>query len=484
METKYKRTKNSLSYHKPKFGLKLAELLQDSNITHKNSLSTQLPNTSSLIQQSASTKNLPMPLLKPLKSFNSKSSNLKNQASSHLTPIQFTPKCRLISKDKQFFTSESIKTQLNPETVLRYFKFDLTEYEKIEIVKYEDIYYFGKLCNKTIHKSELDDSRGDYLFKVGDHIAYRYEILGVLGKGNFGQVLLCLDHKRNENVAVKIVRNKKRFTKQAAVEIKVLKALNDCDLDGKNCVAKLKTYFNFRNHACMVFNLMEMNLFELLEKNNFQGFSLNLIKRFAIQILNCLESARRLGIIHCDLKPENIMLVNKDSTAIKVIDFGTSCYENERIYTYIQSRFYRAPEIILGIPYTSAIDMWSLGCIICEFFTGYPLFTGDSESQQLSFIIEVLGPPPKPILSQSTKLNSFFSSQGSLLKPSSPEDLSISNIKPIDQVLQEAPNNLKDFIKKCLDWDPASRLTPKDALKHSFLFKSKKSKKKPAKTLK
>lgn len=483
MEIKYKRTKNSLSYHKPKMGLKLTDLFQGPNISHKNSYSTQIPNTSNFLQQSASTKNLPMPLLKPLKSPNSKSSNLKSQVHSHLNPIQLTPKCRLISNEKLFFSSESIKTHLNPETVLRYFKFDLTDYEKIEIIKYEDIYYFGKICNKIAQKSEFDDSRGDYLFKIGDHIAYRYEILGMLGKGNFGQVLLCLDHKRNENVAVKIVRNKKRFTRQAAVEIKVLKALNDNDLDGKNCVAKLKTYFNFRNHACLVFNQMEMNLFELLEKNNFQGFSINLIKRFAVQILSCLESARKLGIIHCDLKPENIMLVNKDSTAIKVIDFGTSCYENEKIYTYIQSRFYRAPEIILGIPYTCAIDMWSLGCIICEFFTGFPLFTGDSESQQLSFIIEVLGHPPKSIISQSSKINSFFNNQGNLLHTENPDDLKNSNIRPIDQILQEAPNELKDFIKKCLDWDPSARLTPKMALKHPFVFKPKKSKKKSSKIL-
>lgn len=88
-------------------------------------------------------------------------------------------------------------------------------------------------------------------------------------------------------------------------------------------------------------------------------------------------------IIHCDLKPENILLRSKSRTDIKIIDFGSSCHVNERMYTYIQSRFYRAPEIIFGIPYDLAIDMWSFGCILVELYTGFPLFPGESEEDQL-----------------------------------------------------------------------------------------------------
>ena len=84
-------------------------------------------------------------------------------------------------------------------------------------------------------------------------------------------------------------------------------------------------------------------------------------------------------IVHCDLKPENILLKSPTKSEIKLIDFGSSCFEQERYYTYIQSRFYRAPEIMLGIPYTTAIDMWSLGCIIYECIVGIPLFTGENE---------------------------------------------------------------------------------------------------------
>lgn len=84
----------------------------------------------------------------------------------------------------------------------------------------------------------------------------------------------------------------------------------------------------------------------------------------------CLKLLRKVKIVHCDLKPENILLKSANKSAIKVIDFGSSCFEHERIYTYIQSRFYRSPEVILGIPYDMAIDMWSFGCILAELYTG------------------------------------------------------------------------------------------------------------------
>ncbi len=107
---------------------------------------------------------------------------------------------------------------------------------------------------------------------------------------------------------------------------------------------------------------------------------------------------RQHSIIHCDLKPENILLKQPNRSGIKLIDFGSSCFSDEKIYTYIQSRFYRAPEIMLAIPYTTAIDMWSLACILAELFTGFPLFPGESEPEQMALIMEVNGLPPKSLL--------------------------------------------------------------------------------------
>lgn len=141
----------------------------------------------------------------------------------------------------------------------------------------------------------------------------------------------------------------------------------------------MKEVVKFRNHLCVTFELLSINLYDFLKAGDFRGLSTSLIRRIAIQILYALNYIQDEGIIHCDLKPENIILKDKNKSGIKVIDFGSSCFLTKRVYTYIQSRFYRAPEIILGVPYTNAIDMWSMGCILAELYSGYPLFPGENE---------------------------------------------------------------------------------------------------------
>jgi dual specificity tyrosine-phosphorylation-regulated kinase 2/3/4 len=122
------------------------------------------------------------------------------------------------------------------------------------------------------------------------------------------------------------------------------------------------------------------------------------VKAFAKQLIIVLSYMKRYNIIHCDLKPENILLVTSKKSAIKVIDFGTGCFENSTYYTYIQSRYYRAPEIMLGISYNCSIDMWSVGCIVIELFYGYPIFAGEDEAEQLAIIMEFIGMPPTKLL--------------------------------------------------------------------------------------
>ncbi|GMH93469.1 hypothetical protein TL16_g12637 [Triparma laevis f. inornata] len=127
--------------------------------------------------------------------------------------------------------------------------------------------------------------------------------------------------------------------------------------------------------------MLSLNLYELLKNTQFRGVSLNLIRKFAKQILRALLflSKPDVNIIHCDLKPENILLRSPRRSAIKVIDFGSSCKSDKKMYSYIQSRFYRSPEVMLGLQYTVAIDVWSLGCILVEMHTGEPLFAGSEQ---------------------------------------------------------------------------------------------------------
>lgn len=213
-----------------------------------------------------------------------------------------------------------------------------------------------------------------------------------------------------------------------------------------------------------------MNLYEFIKCHDFRGFSLKLIRRFAKQLLSSLVLLKSKKVIHCDLKPENVLLAHPTHSEIKVIDFGSSCLENEKVYTYIQSRFYRSPEVILGMTYGMPIDMWSLGCILAELLTGYPIFPGENEQEQLACIMEVFGPPEKHLIEKSTRKKLFFdslgkpritvSTKGKRRRPSS---------KSLQQVLKCEDDAFIDFISRCLRWDPDRRLKPDDATHHEFI---------------
>jgi dual specificity tyrosine-phosphorylation-regulated kinase 2/3/4 len=316
-----------------------------------------------------------------------------------------------------------------------------------------------------------DDERGDYLVVEGDHLCYRYEVVGVLGKGSFGQVVHCRDHKTGGSVAVKIIRNKKRFHAQALVEVKILQQIVEWDPQDKHFMVKMTDHFYFRGHLCIVTELLSINLYELIKANKFCGFSTVLIRRFTTQMLASLALMRSHRIVHCDLKPENILLRHPAKSGIKVIDFGSSCHESEKVYTYIQSRFYRSPEVILGMNYAMAIDMWSLGCILAELYTGYPIFPGENEHEQLACIMEVLGVPDSYIVHKASRRKLFFDATGAPRpfvnakgKRRRPGTKSLATVLKCDDEL------FLDFIAKCLTWDPDKRLKPQPAMRHPWIL--------------
>ena len=387
-----------------------------------------------------------------------------------------------LSPKSSYLASDDVDFPLKPIKALTLYKSELTAYEQGEILKYNQIYYLGTLNNKMAPRIEcvnfgFDDSHADYLLIKKDHIAYRYEILNLLGKGSFGQVCECFDHKKKEKVALKIIKNKQKFHLQAKVEVRVLQTIKENDPENTQNIIRMKNFFSFRNHVCITFELISVNLFEFLRLNRFQGISCSLIRCFAKQLLVSLNYIRNLDIVHCDLKPENILIVNPKKAAIKLIDFGSACFVNERLHTYIQSRFYRAPEIILGIPYTTAIDMWSLGCILVELYTGQPLWPGESELDQLLYIISCIGMPTPEVILTACRKSLFF--DGDLLKTN--KLLCGKTISPggtsIQEVLIGANPDFVNFIQKCFEWNPSKRMKPGEGLHHPWIRSHKPSNK-------
>mmetsp|Transcript_5989 Transcript_5989/g.18034 ORF Transcript_5989/g.18034 Transcript_5989/m.18034 type:complete len:358 (-) Transcript_5989:366-1439(-) len=204
------------------------------------------------------------------------------------------------------------------------------------------------------------------------------------------------------------------------------------------------------------------------------------------QLCTALAYLHGQNVVHRDLKPENILLRNLQSPAIKIIDFGSACYEQQMpTSSYIQSRFYRSPEVLLGCPYSTSIDMWSLGCILVEMHTGEPLFSGQDEADQVSKIYELLGPPPAHMVQSGTKGQKYFRAarDGSFVlrdaarstpRRSLDDVLGVEIGGPEGRRMDEPGHSvsdylrLKDLIMMMLAYDPKHRITPFQAISHSF----------------
>eukprot|EP00347_Sterkiella_histriomuscorum_P012560 403368100 len=316
----------------------------------------------------------------------------------------------------------------------------------------------------------FDNDKNEYICDANDHLAFRYEVIKRLGKGSFGQVFKCYDHMKKEFAAVKILRNKKRLFKQGLIEIKLLEQLRDGDPEDKKNIIRIKESFVFRKHLIISFEMLSINLYEFIKMNNFQGVSVGLVRRFAIQLLVALHYMKENNICHCDMKPENILLRKSNKSGIKVIDFGSGTYENEQFYTYIQSRFYRAPEIMMGIKYTPAIDMWSLGCILYELYVGYPIFAGEDEKEQIQCIMEVKGAPPRSMIVMASRRKIFFDDDYSpLVTANSKGKVRKPNSKSLEKLMNCEDPTFVDFLDKTLEWKPEKRLTPEQAFQHPWI---------------
>lgn len=216
---------------------------------------------------------------------------------------------------------------VTPDIVMKLYMNKLTPYEHHEIFNYPQIYFIGVNAKKRPgiigmpNNNDYDNDKGSYIHITHDHVAYRYEVLKVIGKGSFGQVVKAYDHKEHRHVALKMVRNEERFHRQAQEEIRILKALREQDKDNSMNVIHMYDSFTFRNHMCITFELLSINLYELIKKNKFQGFSLQLVRKFSHSLLQCLDALHKNKIIHCDMKPENVLLKQQGRSGIKVLFF-------------------------------------------------------------------------------------------------------------------------------------------------------------------
>ncbi|XP_046806923.1 homeodomain-interacting protein kinase 2 isoform X6 [Lucilia cuprina] len=353
-------------------------------------------------------------------------------------------------------------------------------------------------------KRSSSGADGDYQLvqhEVLYSLSAEYEVLEFLGRGTFGQVVKCWKRGTSEIVAIKILKNHPSYARQGQIEVSILSRLSQENADEFNFVRAFEC-FQHKNHTCLVFEMLEQNLYDFLKQNKFSPLPLKYIRPILEQVLTALLKLSQLGLIHADLKPENIMLVDpvRQPYRVKVIDFGSASHISKTVCnTYLQSRYYRAPEIILGLPFCEAIDMWSLGCVVAELFLGWPLYPGSSEFDQIRYISQTQGLPTQHMLSSASKTSKFFYRDTDLTYPfwrlktieeyeaetntkskearkyifNCLDDIGQVNV-PTDleggQLLAEKTDRREfiDLLKRMLTIDQERRLTPAEALNHSF----------------
>ncbi|XP_030891228.1 homeodomain-interacting protein kinase 3 isoform X1 [Leptonychotes weddellii] len=354
-------------------------------------------------------------------------------------------------------------------------------------------------------KQNCTTGEGDYQLvqhEVLCSLKNTYEVLDFLGRGTFGQVVKCWKRGTNEIVAIKILKNHPSYARQGQIEVSILARLSTENADEYNFVRAYEC-FQHRNHTCLVFEMLEQNLYDFLKQNKFSPLPLKVIRPILQQVATALKKLKSLGLIHADLKPENIMLVDpvRQPYRVKVIDFGSASHVSKTVCsTYLQSRYYRAPEIILGLPFCEAIDMWSLGCVIAELFLGWPLYPGALEYDQIRYISQTQGLPGEQLLNVGTKSTRFFcretdiSHSGWRLKTLEEHEAetgmkskearkyifnSLDDIVHVNTVMDLEGSDLlaekadrREFVsllKKMLLIDADLRITPAETLNHPFV---------------
>lgn len=267
-----------------------------------------------------------------------------------------------------------------------------------------------------------------------------------MGQGTFGKVVEAIDRRKGSKVAVKIIRAVPKYRDASRIELRVLSTLAQNDRHNRNKCIHLRDCFDFRDHICIVTDLLGQSVFDFLKSNQFVPFPSSHIQTFAKQLFTSVACEYKRGLkrkgaklillvlhdlnlIHTDLKPENILLVNnayqtftygrqipssshaQSRTArfrkvllepdIRLIDFGSATFDDEYHSSVVSTRHYRAPEIILNLGWSFPCDIWSIGCILVEFFTGDALFQTHDNLEHLAMMEAVCnGKLDKEIVNQ------------------------------------------------------------------------------------
>lgn len=370
---------------------------------------------------------------------------------------------------------------------------------------------------KIIHDSrynknvKVDDEDGHYIVVPDADLTDRYQLVKLLGQGTFGKVVQARDRRSKKLVAIKIIRSVQKYRDASRIELRVLETLKANDRENRNRCIHLFECFDFRGHICIVMDLLGQSIFDFLKGNSFVPFPNSQIQNFARQLFTSVAFLHDLQLIHTDLKPENILLVDANyqtftynrkipssstiiarqasqrkvllDTEIRLIDFGSATFQDEYHSSVVSTRHYRAPEIILGLGWSFPCDIWSIGCILVEFFTGDALFQTHDNLEHLAMMEAVCdGRIDSTLVQQVNKSTRHggnpaakYFKRGKLNYPTAETTRAskrfVKAMKRLNDIIPRSNNFLKQFLdllKLIFVYDPAKRITAKEALLHPW----------------
>lgn len=383
----------------------------------------------------------------------------------------------------------------------------ITEEPKEEEQKEEDSDGFDMFSNSPINTDEFrakparrdfsspsntiieTDDQGYIDIPVGTMLSERYQVISRLGSGVFSKVLKAKDMVTNDEVAIKVIRQNEAMKRVGVKEVEILTLIASRDPDDKFCCARLITHFRDRDFLCLVFSLEGEDLLEIVKKyGRGVGLSIQAVQVYAKQLFRALYHIKKLGLVHADLKPTNI-LVNKNRSRLRLSDFGSAHPMKEAEPSpFLVTGWYRAPEIILGLPYSYGIDMWATACTLFEVATGKTLFRGNSNNDMIRLHLAAKGRDTlaRKFLKKALFKHEYFDDNLNFLEKRIDPITGREYTHPI--LVNEPTRDLKadlltgqnkedipkvlllyDLLWRALTLDPAKRLTVEEALKHPFI---------------
>jgi len=343
----------------------------------------------------------------------------------------------------------------------------------------------------------------------------RYQLLKLLGDGTFGRCVLANDSCTGMQVAIKIIRDVKRYMENAKIEADILKDIRRADPSGSSgCAMMYDVFTHDQKFYCLVFEPLGVSLYDFLKNNYFRGFWMQDLQSFSQQCMQALAFLHdSLRLTHTDLKPENILLqtmapaqaavfpraadwlrrrrassapweepgpyLRPVSSKIKLIDFGNATYEDEHHASIINTRQYRGPEVLLSTGWNERSDLWSIGCILMELYSGEQLFETHEELEHLALITRIVGELPEALVSKAsqTARERYFvrdERTGRLRLPwpekaSSPSsERHVCSQSVLEDQVQSHHGVFAEFVGKLLRLEPSRRPSASRALQHNF----------------